>query len=132
MKRLEDSVGRPCEGVLEVYQWKDHHPWPGRDIANPLIDLDLDDDPPLDEAGLPGCGDTIDAMIGGWIVEIGVLERKLNPYNKRKNCGTANVTDLEDNKEKQTTTESEPEKKIGESKKISQNSLSEVKDTTVI
>jgi hypothetical protein len=62
----------------------------GRNMANPLIDFDLDED--------PGCGDTIDAMIGSWIVEIDVLERELNPYNKRKNCGTANVTVLENHK----------------------------------
>jgi hypothetical protein len=62
----------------------------GRNMANPLIDFDLDED--------PGCGDTIDAMIGSWIVEIDVLERELNPYNKRKNCGTAKVTNLENPK----------------------------------
>jgi hypothetical protein len=62
----------------------------GRNMANPLIDFDLDED--------PRCGDTIDAMIGSWIVEIDVLERGLNPYNKRKNCGTANVTVFENHK----------------------------------
>jgi hypothetical protein len=31
-------------------------------------------------------------------VEIDGLERELNPYNKRKNCGTAKVTNLENPK----------------------------------